>query len=386
VRISGDFMKVEKLKRKEHGRTRKLWEEIFQEDDKAFLDYYYEYKTCKNQIYVIEEQGEICSMLHLNPYGVHMGEKCVKNVHYIVAVATIPSKRGQGFMKNLLHASLNHMAKGGEPFAFLMPIAEKIYTPFQFQTIYRQNKLQANNLERLIPKETSSEIFIKELNSSAENIDELVQFSKRMLKEKFQVYAERNRNYYETLLAEEKCQNGGILLFYEENKGEPIGYAFYESGEFIAIRELMIEAKELKAEILYRLNNYFENEKKKIVFLGFEPNLFLEDIEMSTTIMTRILNLESMMETVTAREKTIFTLGVKDEIIKENNGYFDFEIDADGGKIIKREAVASIESVPVVDIGDLTSYLFGVSKKNFPMLEEMRQINTFDKIFLNEVV
>ena len=48
-------MIIRKLEQSEHIATRKLWEEIFPEDTKAFLDYYYYIKAAKNQIYVVEE-------------------------------------------------------------------------------------------------------------------------------------------------------------------------------------------------------------------------------------------------------------------------------------------------------------------------------------------
>ena len=51
--------------------TRSLWEEIFTEDDEAFLDYYYQVKTAENSIYIIEEEDQPVSMLQLNPYPVH---------------------------------------------------------------------------------------------------------------------------------------------------------------------------------------------------------------------------------------------------------------------------------------------------------------------------
>ncbi len=46
-------MKIRKLKQEEHRMTRSLWEEIFTEDDEAFLDYYYQVKTAENSIYII---------------------------------------------------------------------------------------------------------------------------------------------------------------------------------------------------------------------------------------------------------------------------------------------------------------------------------------------
>ena len=61
-------MELRRLEEQEHQKTRKLWEEVFSDDTRAFLDYYYFIKTKENEIWVIEEDGEIQSMLQLNPY------------------------------------------------------------------------------------------------------------------------------------------------------------------------------------------------------------------------------------------------------------------------------------------------------------------------------
>ena len=87
--------KVRKLHVDEHILTRKLWEEVFVEDTSEFLDYYYSIKIKNNEIYVIEDHGEIVSMLHLNPYEMRIGDKLFQT-HYIVAVATKESYRKRG--------------------------------------------------------------------------------------------------------------------------------------------------------------------------------------------------------------------------------------------------------------------------------------------------
>lgn len=61
-------MKIRKLETEEKQNTKKLYEEVFSEDSKSFVDYYYEEKLKDNQIYAVEEDGEIQAMLHLNPY------------------------------------------------------------------------------------------------------------------------------------------------------------------------------------------------------------------------------------------------------------------------------------------------------------------------------
>ena len=90
-------MLLRKMKPEEHPLTRPLWEKIFTEDSNDFLDYYYNNKTKNNEIYVIETDGEIRSMLQLNPYHLVAGTKEVPG-RYIVAVATDSFYRGKGFL------------------------------------------------------------------------------------------------------------------------------------------------------------------------------------------------------------------------------------------------------------------------------------------------
>ena len=69
----------------ENQRARKLYEEIFDEDSPAFVDYYFRVKAAENEIFVVEnEEQEILATLHLNPYKMMFcGEKAKTN--YIVA-------------------------------------------------------------------------------------------------------------------------------------------------------------------------------------------------------------------------------------------------------------------------------------------------------------
>ena len=90
-------MIVRRLDQCEHGKTRPLWEEVFTEDTQAFLDYYYYIKTRDNEIYTVEEDGQICSMLQLNPYTLKIDNASFPGA-YIIAVATREPYRGRGYM------------------------------------------------------------------------------------------------------------------------------------------------------------------------------------------------------------------------------------------------------------------------------------------------
>ena len=56
------------LSAEERERTRALYQAAFPEDTERFVDFYYQYKTRDNQILALEQDGQIVSMLHRNPY------------------------------------------------------------------------------------------------------------------------------------------------------------------------------------------------------------------------------------------------------------------------------------------------------------------------------
>ena len=58
-------MEVRKLELWEHEDSRRLYEEVFNEDSPSFVAYYYTEKTRDNQIYVAKEDGKIRSMLSI---------------------------------------------------------------------------------------------------------------------------------------------------------------------------------------------------------------------------------------------------------------------------------------------------------------------------------
>ena len=202
-------MILRKLEKQEHRKTRKLWEEVFKEDTKEFLDYYYFVKTLENEIYVIEEDGKIVSMLHLNPYQMRIGKE-IYQTHYIVAVATDEHYRKRGYMAKLLNYTMQIMQDRGEPFTFLMPAAEAIYKPFGFEFVYEQK-------QGTITGKADKDDAIDFVLAKETDCQEIADFANEFLKD-YDVVTWRNASYYKTLLAEQASENGGILLAKIEQK------------------------------------------------------------------------------------------------------------------------------------------------------------------------
>lgn len=249
--------KPRKLEKQEHGKTRKLWEKIFKEDTQEFLDYYYTVKTLENEIYVIEEDGKIVSMLHLNPYQMRIGNK-IYQTHYIVAVATDENYRKRGYMAKLLNHTMQIMRDRDEPFTFLMPAAEAIYKPFGFEFVYGQKR-------GIITGKDDKDDAIDFVMAKETDCQEIADFANEFLKE-YDVVAWRDAFYYETLLAEQASENGGILLAKKEQKIVGVFCFAKSDAQGIEIREPLFEQKSILEHAVYHLTG---SETEEVFCTGY---------------------------------------------------------------------------------------------------------------------
>lgn len=269
-------MLCRKLQSNEHIRTRKLWEEIFTEDTPEFLDYYYSIKIKNNEIYVIEDDGEIVSMLHLNPYEMRIGDKLFQT-HYIVAVATKENYRKRGLMRQLLNYALQVMTDRGELFTFLMPADEAIYRPFGFEFVYEQKR---ENVRGKKCEDSTVEV----VEASTEHCQMIAHFSNQMLQE-YDVVTWRDSEYYEMLLLELASENGGILLAKREGKIEGVFCYACIGGEdkHFVIREPIFQNEQDLQHAIYHLTG---NETDHVLCIGYGSE------ERKPMIMAKVLNPE----------------------------------------------------------------------------------------------
>lgn len=333
-------MRIRKLDTAEHNKCRGLYEDVFSEDSKAFVDYYYTEKTKDNQIYVVEEDGAIRSMLHLNPYKLYVNGQ-EKTAHYIVAVATLEEYRKQGYMGALLKEALNDMQAAGEAFTFLMPAAEPIYLPYDFRTVYRQHRRMYAPGEDL-----STDMTVEE--AKEKDVKDMAVLADTYLKEHFQVFALRDERYYERLLKEYRSDGGKIML-YKEN-GAVVDMKPYMPGQV-------------------------EEEAPKI--------------------MTRIVDLKRMLMSLSLRSLTAVSFQVTDPVIEENNKCVVLTGTEFSGVMLMDGPVKNSEGM--ITIAALTSLIFGAKTveevcaedgvhMTARMQEEMKKIIPLSRLYLNEIV
>ena len=360
----------------ENQRARKLYEEIFDEDSPAFVDYYFRVKAAENEIFMVEnEKQEILATLHLNPYEMMFCGERVKT-NYIVAVATRADCRHQGMMRSLLQASLQEMYRREETFTWLMPAAEAIYRPFGFRFIYEKNKMTvtADVLRRAetdekwqihSDQEVSGDIFCEE--AKKEDLAELACFAEKQLSKLAEVYTVHDIAYFEQRMQEVECEGGSLILIRKEK--EICGYFLALKKDREAWEIVVEDAVQKKA--FPAVLHWFGESKEKCTFTAF-PQIWEQyaQSENVPAIMGRIVHLERFVCCLTIKKDQEWKIRLTDSLIPENNGYFIIKTGIEGGSLIRVENLSEKEKKMFcsMDIGQLTEELFRLP------------------VFLNEVV
>ena len=374
-------MILRKLKANEHVLTRPLWERVFDEDTTEFLDYYYTSKTEDNEIYVIEKDGEIHSMLHLNSYVLQIGKK-EEGSRYIVGVATDRMYRGQGQMTELLRKAVRDMYTKKLPFTFLMPADEKIYYPHDFRFVYAAEQWEAfmangevPSLDAILHSGNGKRILLRP--ALASDCKKIAAFAEHILEEKYQIYVKRDWLYYETLLREQKSQKGGILL--AETDDEIKGILVFDEEKDFSVREPLVEPG--YEDIFEKGGLILKKQEKK-----------------KPMIMARILHVESLLSCMACDEDTEFQFILVDPVIRENNKIFSIK----GNKehlVVRTKPIAKGKSdgIQMISVDALTTILFGYKslekveeeeqeKFSAEFKESISKLQPLNRILLNEIV
>lgn len=333
-------MRLRYLKQEEKKASRQLYEICFPEDTPKFVDYYYREKCRDNEIIVLEQDGSIYSMIHANPFEVSCCG-CRTRVHYLVAVATDPSCRRKGYMRQLLQKLLQDQWNRKEAFSFLMPASPAYYEPFGFrywnhQCVWELDRKDTEKLYRCCEEKTGKRA------DGEESL--LAEVSNEILQKKFDLYILRDASYYERIKKEQKSEDGDVVCLYDRN-GRLTGSVCYSMEDGFETREPLFESR--------------------TVFSGEPEEIHVQE-RMEPLMMGRVIHLPTFVKMLRFTEVYEETLQIRDELLPDNNGCYRIYIDSTGGTA---EKVEQCENARAMDIA-----IFG--QQMFDRL----------KIFVNELV
>ena len=413
----------------EKNRTRALWERIFAEDSERFLDYYYHIKTADNEILVLERDGEILSMLQLNPYRLQLGAAQVEAA-YVIAVATDSRYRHQRMMARLLKRAMQDRQAKKQPFLFLMPAAEAIYRPFGFRFIYRQQSMTGvpgvpDDAEPLTPVEDHSPVKAGlpqkpdgwkgsaeawKLSPVAEDeLEAAARFAEDQLSRRhIRVRTIRDRYYYHVLKKECQAENGNLCWMLQDGRRQ--GLVAYTYEEAVEVREPLLPEPERLEEAL---NGCFGSFHRPLYVSGIVPGKEQNGVQKTEgkpesgkwkqepvcpVIMARALDLSVLTAGVRAACLVSLVLDLEDGILPDNTGRFLWQVSELESCWEKLPVFGESGKAPVLraSVDEFVQLLFpgGEPAVSAALLERMEpevqevwgKLSVYTNVFLNEIV
>ena len=252
--------------------------------------------------------------------------------------------------------------------------------------------LRAADLDQVRAASIDYDIEIRVLDPHDTNtLDELVSFTNELLSNEYDVFVKRTPYYYERLITEMRTSDGEVLLCYEQN--ELIGYMAYTAEEIIYITEIVAKQED-EQEVLEELWGYLKSVTDLDVCKRKPSSQII-------AIMARITNVKVFVRMLTTKKPISLIIEVGDPIIKQNNGKYLVTLNENGSSIEESQDAPDVS----IDIEELTRLFFGkISDDELDKLvsenmrnsespekaqtikEKLKEINSFDRVFINDVV
>ena len=339
----GIMGKIRYLKQQEKQKTRAMYEEIFPEDSKEFVDYYYKWKAGENRILIMEESGMLQVMMHLNPYTLWIHGH-LRELPYIVAVATHPDCRRQGKMGQVMKQALQDLARQNAPFTFLLPADSAYYHGQGF--VFAPCQDNWNSFSAKGSQENFSQEFQWQEAREAD-IPEMVEFSNNILEENYHIFIKRDAHYYQRLFAEIRAEQGKVLLLkpkldtvrqedaIEKEKPGLKGILIYGvEGKKAEIQEILLETRGIPGKYFSGSEPYPEESGGRQALEACKEALpGMEIVFSEFSMMLRIANLWEFVSLMKCEKSRCYDVKVRDEMISGNCGCFRIEVCKDGGRM-----------------------------------------------------
>lgn len=365
-----------------------LWQTVF-EDSKSFCDYYFKEKLIDNKILVAEDNQNIVSMIHLNPYEILFSD-CKIHTEYIVGVATSHSYRKRGILKLTMSKAICDMYQSKTEFTFLTTVDENIYSRYNFKYINSYFETEFDRIKVHVQNGCEA------VDLTDERLEDFLNYYSKKLKERAHIV--RDRAYTERLIKEMKCENGYIKLFYR-NKNLKGYILLYINNLDIQIREIMFDSEILKDIVSYIQSIMADKKVKAVHFLDDRLEYIFQSCFNSHTVlkpyvMARLVYMKSFIERIKSTTVFNFNIRIYDSVVKQNNSVFNWSISSNGSIFKKTDRTEDIS----MDIGTLSQWLLGyhtvnelismnqIEIKSQNVIQNLNSIITYRDVFINEIV
>ena len=350
--------------------TRILWDKCFSEEDKRFVDFYFEKRYNEQDNIHIEKDGKVVSAMQLISYPFSYYGKTV-GCSYFSGCCTDPEYRSQGLMNDLIIKALNQAKNNGACFAALIPASESLFNYYEgtnFIPTFDYSKIRIKRqqtTDNSLPTASGCQIIsLQDHKTTRLQEESEIDF--------YQVY-----DYFNTKMRARNCciqhdeYDFGVItkdleLFDNHllvaKYGEDIcGLAFcYLRNDEIFIKDILAESTAIFTDLITAAANIFNNDTINIIIPPVPGQ------KTHRLGMARIIDAETMLRIYAmTHPKMKIEISIVDPIITQNNGTYYIN----NGELDKRNSIGA----NVVDIEQLTQALFGYNIENLP--EKLQAFN-----------
>ena len=362
--------------------TRVLWDKCFSEEDKRFVDFYFEKRYNENDNIFIEKDGKVVSALQLISYPFSYYGKTI-GCSYLSGCCTDPDYRSQGLMNDLIIKALKQAKNNGACFAALIPASESLFNYYagtNFVTTFDYSKIRIN-LSQQVNETTSQQVS----NSVISEFQQLIANSQQPSSDFYEVYEyfnnkmrarncciQHNEYDFKVITDDLELFDNHLLV---AKYGEDIcglAFCYLRNGE-IYIKDVFAESSAIFSDLIsaaaqrFRVTESPSHRVTKSVSVSI--NILVPPVAGQKTHrlgMARLIDAETMLRLYAmSHPKMKMEISLVDTILPENNGTYYIN----NGTLDKKNSIGT----NVVDIEQLTQALFGYKTETLP--EKLKAFN-----------
>ena len=357
--------------------TRVLWDKCFSEEDKRFVDFYFEKRYNENDNIFIEKDGKVVSALQLISYPFSYYGKTI-GCSYLSGCCTDPDYRSQGLMNDLIIKTLKQAKNNGACFAALIPASESLFNYYagtNFVTTFDYSKIRIN-LSQQVNETTSQQVS----NSVISDFQQLIANSQQPTSDFYEVYEyfnnkmrarncciQHNEYDFKVITDDLELFDNHLLV---AKYGEDIcglAFCYLRNGE-IYIKDVFAESSAIFSDLISTAAQWF-NSQQPIANSQSSINILVPPVAGQKTHrlgMARLIDAETMLRLYAmSHPKMKMEISLVDTILPENNGTYYIN----NGTLDKKNSIGT----NVVDIEQLTQALFGYKTETLP--EKLKAFN-----------
>ena len=340
--------------------TRTLWDKCFSEEDKRFVDFYFEKRYNEQDNIHIEKDGKVVSAMQLISYPFSYYGKTI-GCSYLSGCCTDPGYRSQGLMNDLIIKALTQAKNNGACFAALIPATESLFNYYEgtnFIPTFDYSKIRIKRQQTTDNGQQTATISVFDNESESETFYQVYDYFNTKMRSR-NCCIQHDEYDFSVITEDLELFDNHLLV---AKYGEDIcglAFCYLRNGE-IFIKDVFAESSAIFSDLITAAANTFDNET---------INIFLPPVPGQKTHklgMARIIDAETMLRIYAmTHPKMKIEISIVDPILTHNNGTYYIN----NGVLDKKNSIGT----NVVDIEQLTQALFGYNIENLP--EKLQAFN-----------